>query len=98
LEQEGLARLFTYHGKESLTLLPYLMDHDAGLATIFNKKGAAGLTVWRTVFERSAPRSIAKVEAAIGARIGNGNGVHLLSDEVLDALSAAYREAANTGS
>ncbi len=34
LEQEGLVRLSTYHGKNRLTLLPYLIGDDAGLVTI----------------------------------------------------------------
>jgi hypothetical protein len=93
LEQEGLVRLSTYHGKNRLTLLPYLIGDDAGLVTIWNDNGAY-LSVWRSVFERRAPKSIPEVEAVIGAQIGNGNSVRLLSDEVLAALTVAYREAA----
>jgi hypothetical protein len=93
LERDGLARLFTYHGKGRLTLLPYLIGDEAGLVTIWNDKGAY-LSVWRSVFERRAPKSITDVEAATGTRIGNGNSVRDLSTEVLDALLDAYREAA----
>ena len=94
LEQEGLVRLSTYHGKNRMTLLPYLSGDDAGLVTIWNDNGAY-LSVWRSVFKRRAPESIPEVEAAIGAQIGNGNSVRLLSDEVLAALTRAYREAAS---
>ena len=96
LEKDGLARLSTYHGKNRLTLLPYLIGDEAGLVTIWNDNGAY-LSVWRSVFARRAPKSIARVEAAIGTQIGTGNAVRLLSDEVLGALTAAYREAAQTG-
>jgi hypothetical protein len=93
LEQEGLVRLFTYHGKNRLTLLPYLIGDEAGLVTVWNDNGAY-LSVWRSVFKRGAPNSISSVEAVIGTKIGNGNSVRLLSDEVLAALADAYREAA----
>ncbi len=96
LEQEGLVRLSTYHGKNRLTLLPYLSGDDAGLVTIWNDNGAY-LSVWRSVFKRRAPKSIPEVEAAIGAQIGNGNSVRLLSNEVLAALTGAYREANAVG-
>ena len=70
LEQQGIARLSTYHGKAMINLLPYLVDENVGLVTIYNNRS---LSVWRTVFERRAPKSITRVEAAIGARIGSGN-------------------------
>jgi hypothetical protein len=95
LEREGLARLFTYHGKNRLTLLPYLIGDEAGLVTIWNDNGAY-LSVWRSVFQRRAPESIGEVELAIGTQIGTGNSVRLLSDEVLATLTAAYREAGRT--
>jgi len=92
LEQEGLAKLWTVHGKNRLTLLPYLIGDDAGLVTIWNDNGAY-LSVWRSVFERRAPNSIVGVEAAIGTKIGTGNTVRLLTADVLEALTSAYREA-----
>ncbi len=95
LEQQGLARLSTYHGKEMINLLPHLVDENVGLVTIYQ---GGSLSVWRTVFERRAPNSIARVEAAMGARIGAGNFVRVLDDEVLSALTEAYREAANASS
>jgi hypothetical protein len=91
LEQQGIARLFTYHGKEMINLLPWLLDEKAGLVTIYNNRT---LSVWRTVFERRAPKSISRVETAIGTRIGSGNSVRVFDDEVLSALTEAYREAA----
>jgi hypothetical protein len=95
LEQEGLAKLSTYHGKNRLTLLPYLIGEDAGLVTVWNDNGAY-LSVWRSVFERRAPNSIPDVETVTGTKIGNGNSVRVLNDDVLAALTSAYREAAQT--
>jgi hypothetical protein len=95
LEQVGLVRLLTFHGKGRMTLLPYPIGEDAGLVTIWNDKGAS-LSVWRSVFERRAPKSIPQVEAVIGARIGTGKLVRVFSDDVLEALTSAYREAAKS--
>lgn len=96
LEKEGLARLLTYHGKNRFTLLPYLIGEQAGLVTIWNDNGAS-ISVWRSVFKRRAPNSIPIVEAAIETQIGTGNTVRVLTDEALEALTSAYREAATTG-
>ena len=93
LEQDGLVRLSTYHGKGRKTLLPRLYGDDVGLATIWNDNGAY-ISVWRSVFERRAPESITTVEAALGVHIGTGNAVRLPSDEALGALTEAYRQAA----
>jgi alkylated DNA nucleotide flippase Atl1 len=95
LEDEGLVRLSTYHGKGRWTLLPYLIADDAGLVTIWNDKGAS-VSVWRSVFERRAPNSIAKIEQIIGGRVGTGNTVRVISDALLTALTDAYREAATS--
>jgi len=93
LEAEGLVWLRTYHGKGRLTLLPRLVADDAGLVTIWNDSGAY-ISLWRTVFERRAPESIEPVETLLSTRIGTGNVVRDLRDEVLNALTLAYREAA----
>ena len=94
LEEEGLVRLLTGHGKKGrMTLLPRLYGDDAGLVTIWNDHGPY-VSVWRTVFERRAANEIPAVEAAIGTRIGTGNTIRSISDEALRALSRAYRTAA----
>jgi hypothetical protein len=92
LEQEGLVRLKTYHGKGRRTLLPRLTADDAGLVTIWNDRGAY-ISLWRSVFERRAPASIDRVERLLGVAIGSGNTTRDLRDEVLEALADAYREA-----
>jgi hypothetical protein len=96
LEQEGLVRLLTGHGKNGrLTLLPRLRGDDVGLVTVWNDHGPY-VTLWRTVFERRAAEQIPLVEAAIGMRIGTGNVVRKISDDGLEALRGAYRAAARS--
>jgi hypothetical protein len=96
LQDQGLARLFTYFGKRGeITLLPRLQPDNAGLVTIWNWNGTGFLSVWRSVFERRAPESIVAVERLIApVPLGKGNSVNHISDELLDALSQAYRTAA----
>jgi hypothetical protein len=95
LEREGLIRLLTFHTKSGdFTLLPYLRTDDAGLVTIWNHPAGGVLQFWRSVFERRAPHSIEAVERAINDSVRQGNKVNEISDELLAALTAAYREAA----
>jgi hypothetical protein len=96
LEADGLVgRLFTYHGmKESVTLLPRLPVDDAGLVTVNYSDNGGYIQFWRSVFERRAPNSLPAVEmAAAPAKVGQGTAVHEVTDELLDALTEAYREA-----
>jgi len=55
---------------------------------------ADGLAFWRKVFERRAPRTLPRVEAALGTPLKQGNATRTITDELLDALTAAYHEAA----
>ena len=86
-------RLFTYSGMERTTLLPRIMPDNAGLVTIWNDKQLPYISMWRTVFERRAPKAIASVEGAIGTQIGQGNVVRDVSPNTLHVLAQAYREA-----
>jgi len=56
---------------------------------------SAYLLFSRSVFERRAPRSVAAVEASLGARLTQGNSARSLPEELLSALTAAYREGAS---
>jgi hypothetical protein len=95
LERDGLVRLLTFHTKNGYhTLLPYLRADDAGLVTIWNDQTGGYLQFWRSVFERRAPHSIEAVEHAMNETVRRGNVVRDASDELLEALTAAYREAA----
>lgn len=95
LEKIGVATLGAYRGKTGrVTLLPYIPGEDAGLVTIWNDRGAY-LSFWRSVFERRAPIALKTIESMpTGLKIGQGNTARDISDELLDLLSDAYREAA----
>jgi hypothetical protein len=94
LEREGLVRLSTYQGvAHRWTLLPRLRTENAGLVTIWND-GGAYLQFWRSVFERRAPETLPRVKRLAPVQIGQGNTTREVSDELLEALTDAYREAA----
>lgn len=94
LEQSGLAKIYTYHGKAGiLTLLPRLQADNAGLVSIYNNNGSAYLQFWRSVFERRASNTLVLIEASI-TPIKQGNIIRDVSDALLEALTEAYREAA----
>lgn len=100
LREAGHLTLSTYRGTTGrLTLLPRLVDERVGLVTIWHEGGRGYLQFWRSVFERRAPESIPEVERLlelVGARLGQGittaTGV---TGELLDVISAAYRQAAD---
>ena len=48
---------------------------------------------FRSVFERRAPGAIPAVEAALGAKITHGNSTRAFAEELLTALTDAYRQA-----
>lgn len=99
LEREGLVKLKTYYGvADRMTLLPRLADENVGLATVWNENGGK-LQVFRSVFERRAPQTLARIETLLGQRdrIGQGNYVRAVTDELLAALTDAYREAVKRG-
>ena len=97
LDREALVRLGTYHAKggDMLTLLPRLRADNAGLVTIYNDRGTPSLQFSRSVFERRAPENLPRVEEVTNRRVGQGNTIYEVSDEVLEALTDAYREAAS---
>jgi len=95
LEREGLVHLSTYHGvAHRWTLLLRLRTEKAGLVTIWNE-GGASVQFWRSVFERRAPESLPRVEQVAPVRVGQGNSTREVSEELLEALTDAYREAAS---
>ena len=85
--------LSTYSGTERYTLLPRIMPDNAGLVTIWNDKQQPYSSVYRSVFERLAPNSIESVEHVIApTKIGQGNTIRNITSQVLDAVTAAYKE------
>jgi hypothetical protein len=93
LVDDGLARCSTTIGKSRWILNVRLMDEQRGLVSIYNEKGPY-VTFYRSVFEQRAPHSVAAVEEAIAPRkLGSGNTTPVITDDLLDAIKEAYREA-----
>jgi hypothetical protein len=99
LGRERLATFGTYHGTSGrLSLLPRLPADGVGLVTVFYDNSGAYLSLWRSVFERRAPKSLERLEKLIAPTpVGKGNSVRSISDDVLDELTSSYREAAAGG-
>jgi hypothetical protein len=93
LEAEGLAHLRTVFGRERQILTVWVRGEKAGLVSIWNEGGAAYLSLWRSVFVRLAWDHIATIESMTGEPIGQGSSVREAADELLDAVTAAYRDA-----
>lgn len=95
LERDGLATLVTARGRTGLvSLLPRLAGDSAGLVIIYRDTKSAYLMFSPSVFERRAPHSVDAVKTALGTDL---TSTHTLPDGLLDALTAAYREAARSG-
>jgi hypothetical protein len=92
LEGEQLVALRTIFGEGREILLVWVRGEKAGLTSIWND-GGAYISLWRSVFVRLAWEHIAPIEKLIGKPIGQGNTVPDPSDELLDAIAAAYRDA-----
>lgn len=87
-------RLGSTVGVSQTTLWPILRTEGAGLVTIYNYNQYPSMSGYRTVFERRAPKLLADIEQRIAPdKIGHGTWIPI-TDEILEALTAAYREAA----
>lgn len=96
LEQDGLAKLFTYNGRGRKTLLPYIPNEEAGLVTLWNDNGPS-VQFWRSVFMRRSPQAMEIVEELIApGKLGQGTTTREISTELLNALREAYVEARST--
>ncbi len=96
LELEGLARLSTWLG--TTTTLPVNVPKDSALVSIYNQTDAARIYFQANVFRRIAPNSIPLMNELIGGdlqEIRSSTGRHLsqITQEILSALTEAYREA-----
>jgi hypothetical protein len=98
LERADLARLYSFRGVSGrFTLLPRLAGEDVGMVTLWND-GGPSISLWQTVIERVAPESVAGIEELSGlSPIGQGRTLRSPSRALMDALTAAYREAADVG-
>ena len=67
LAAEGLARLHSVEGKNGnrFTLVPRIVGYEAGIATGWNDRGRAFVTLYPSVIERWAPDALAGVSAAV---------------------------------
>jgi hypothetical protein len=94
LEAGGLARLATRKGISGITSLKPLL-HSGGIAlvTITCDVKSSYMQFFRSVFERRAPEAMPAVEAALNAKITQGNSTRVFTAELLMALTNAYREA-----
>jgi len=99
LEAEGVVRLGTYQGVSArITLLVRFLDEYSGLVTIYNDHNSAHLQFHRSVFERRAPNHVESIEKVIApAKLGKGTMVRDVNDRVLEAVAAAYLDAARAG-
>ncbi|MGH4001284.1 MAG: hypothetical protein ACRDTJ_27935, partial [Pseudonocardiaceae bacterium] len=99
LADEGLAEVYTYFGKRGeVILLPRLLPERVGLVSLWRwTDDSAVLSLWRSVFERRAPKSIELIESLITPTpLGQGNSIYDVSDDLLAALYEAYIEAHRT--
>lgn len=94
LEARGLARLFSLQGVEREVLHPRLTNEDVGLVTLWNENGAA-IQLWRSVLDRRAPKTLAKLDDVLPAPIGAGTTTRDACPELLALLTEACEEAAN---
>lgn len=93
LSAEGLVEISTTQGVDRWVLNLRIPGDVVGLVSIYNQKGAS-ITLYRSVFEKRAPGSIAHVEQALAPKmLGQGNSTADISQGLLNALADAYREA-----
>ncbi len=96
LHRQRLVNLQTYHGKAGITTLLPRLPGRGGLVSVYADANTGYLQFWRTAFERNAPNALTDVETALGMPVKQGNVTRTVTDQLLDALTNAYREATNT--
>jgi hypothetical protein len=92
LEATALAKLSTTVGVR-FTGLNVRIPGDTAIATAWIDKDVY-LQLWRSVLLRRAPEEIEAIERLIGGGVSQGASVRLLTLELFEALTAAYRLAA----
>ncbi len=94
IARERLAEVSTNLSQSGVIILPRLLPERAGLVTLWRSTdGTPSIQLWRSVFERRAPRSLQTVEAQLGKNIGQGTVVTHVTTSLMDMLHDAYREA-----
>ena len=93
VEKEGLTELSTFLGKYTLLQLKLPTANSRPVA-IFNTRVSSYLRIGGEALGAHAPQSLERIKKIVHPRIiGVGNTVQEPSDELLDALTDAYREA-----
>lgn len=95
LEASGIAQNHSTLGKSGrTTILPWIVGEDRGLVTIFND-GIPYISLWRSVFEARAPRTLARLEHFLDTpEIVQGHAIKNIDEPLLTLLYDAYSEAA----
>ena len=94
LETDALCELESGERENAVGLYPRL-GKGATIAYAWNLSGRARLYVNGTVIAHHTPRARSRIEAAAGRPLPNANmRAAAITDELLDALTQAYREAA----
>ena len=76
------------------SMIPRVMPGNAGIVTVWNSKLQPSVTVWPSVVKRLAPKALAVLEQAMGPLdTRKWNTTENITPELLEALTAAYREA-----
>jgi hypothetical protein len=92
LERDKLCRLSTSIGK-GRWVLNLRVPGESSLVSIWHETGAS-ISPYKSVFRRLAPSAMERVEQLLAPQtLGQGNIVRNLSDEALEAIADAYREA-----
>ena len=102
LETAGLCRVYTGEGKTTFGLHPRPLGERTHIASLYlpkNEPEKYYIWVWISVAKRLAPNALPELArtAAIEDKVEAGKratGAQAVTDELLDALTAAYREAA----
>ena len=93
MKKEGLAELETFLGKYTLLQLK-LPSANSRPVAIYNMGESSHIRIGGDALERFAPRTLEQIKKIVYPRIiGTGNSIPEPSNELLDALTDAYREA-----
>ena len=93
LASEELCRLWSKQ-QQNPALHLKLLRRDQNLAIVFNWDGRIHMTLYRDTLARCAPRSLSILEAITGWDGKRHIDVRDFTPELLNAIAAAYREAA----
>ena len=91
LEDQHLARLYSFIGPTHSTLLPRLIGEEAGPFTIWEN---GTVSAFRTVLARRSPHALTILDERLGKPVGKGTMVQPLDGPMLTLMRSAFEEAA----